>query len=151
MVSKRSREAVRQLARNTHPPHRLLSTRSWREILRRLVSPPVAPPTTGWHDLPSWERPGWRERRAVLDDDVVFAIDYIICLQCQRGWVEQPYTDPDYQGCGLARAALAQLRTEHPDLSWHTLGNHSSAPEFWNAVAAGTPGGYEQRPQCNHQ
>jgi hypothetical protein len=99
----------------------------------------------------SSERPGWRERAANLDDQTVFAVDYQICRLCQLGWVEQPYTDPSYQRCGLASAGLAALRTEHPELSWHTLGGHfPDSQAFWTAAGTGVSGGYEQRQLCPH-
>jgi hypothetical protein len=99
----------------------------------------------------STERPGWRERAATLADEVVFAVDYHTCRRCHLGWVEQPYTDPTYQRCGLARAGLAALRTEHPGLSWHTLGGHlSESRPFWTAVGTDVTGHYDQRPVCPH-
>jgi hypothetical protein len=56
---------------------------------------------------------------------------------CKLGWVESPYTPPQYQRCGLASAGLAALRREHPRLSWHTLGGHFRAsPPFWAARSA---------------
>ena len=36
-------------------------------------------------------------------------------------WVEEAYTNPDYQRCGLAAAALAALCSEHPGLEWFGL------------------------------
>lgn len=99
----------------------------------------------------SGERPGWRERSATLDGQTVFAVDYQVCRRCRLGWVEQPYTDPYVQRCGLAGAGLAALRIEHPGLSWHTLGGHfSDSRAFWTAVGTGVPGGYERRPLCSH-
>ena len=64
-----------------------------------------------WRDTRSANRPGWRERAAYLDANEVFAVDYEVCRRCGLGWVEEPYTHPDYQRCGLAAAALAALRT----------------------------------------
>jgi hypothetical protein len=90
-------------------------------------------------------------RAANLGDDFAFAVDYRICRRCRLAWVEQPYTDPRYQRCGLGAAGLAALRVENPGLSWHTLGGHfrESRP-FWAAVGTGVPGGYRQRPLCPH-
>jgi len=106
---------------------------------------------TPWQDTVSGERDGWRERRANLRGDVAFAVDYLICRRCRLGWVEQPYTEPPYQRCGLATAGLAQLRTEHPGLHWHTAGGHMiDSRGFWNAVGADVPGGYLQRALCPH-
>ncbi|WP_439681215.1 hypothetical protein [Embleya sp. MST-111070] len=65
--------------------------------------------------------------------------------------VEQPYTDPSYQRCGLASAGLVALRTEHPGLNWHTLGGHFRDSEpFWTAVGTAVAGGYSQRKPCRH-
>jgi len=67
------------------------------------------------------------------------------------GWVEELYTEPRYQRCGLAAAGLARLRAEHPALSWHTAGGHmNEAKVFWDAIGADVPGGYLQRPLCPH-
>jgi hypothetical protein len=119
-------------------------------------------------DRPSWERTGWRERSAHLRRDpgertradavdadecaeLVFAVDYRVCRRCRLGWVEHPWTAPRYRCCGLAAAALAALRAEHPGLAWHTLGGHQSGSRpFWTAAGAGVEGGYEQRPLCRH-
>jgi hypothetical protein len=100
----------------------------------------------------SAERTGWRQRAACLDGAIVFAVDYQVCHRCGLGWVEQPYTIPQYQRCGLAAAGLAALRAEHPGLHWHTLGGHfpDSGP-FWMAVGAGVPGGYRRRGVCLHR
>jgi hypothetical protein len=106
---------------------------------------------TPWQDTISAERIGWRQRAANLYDECAFAVDYQICRRCQLGWVEQPYTLPRYQRCGLATAGLAAMRTEHPGLAWHTLGGHfRSSQVFWTAVGADVPGGYQQRPLCQH-
>ncbi|RQW98160.1 hypothetical protein DLJ59_27745 [Micromonospora inaquosa] len=67
------------------------------------------------------------------------------------GWVEQPYTHPQYQRHGLASAGLATLRAEHPGLAWHTLGGHfRSSQPFWEAVGADVSGSYQQRGTCPH-
>jgi hypothetical protein len=86
-----------------------------------------------------------------MNGETVFAVDYRICRRCRSGWVEQPYTCPQYERCGLASAGLAALRCELPGLSWHTLGGHlrESRP-FWNAVGATVAGGYRQHPLCQH-
>jgi hypothetical protein len=114
---------------------------------------PVVPKLgTPWQDTVSAERPGWRERAAYLHGEVVFAVDYQVCRRCGLGWVEQPYTEPEYQRCGLAAAGLAAMRAEYPGLEWHTLGGHFRDSEpFWLAVGAGVPGGYQQRDMCPHQ
>jgi hypothetical protein len=107
---------------------------------------------TPWRDTWSAERPGWRERAAYLDGEELFAVDYEVCGRCGLGWVEQPYTDPEYQRCGLAAAALAALRSEHPGLEWHTLGGHfRDSDPFWWAVGADVDGGYTQRDICPHR
>jgi hypothetical protein len=106
---------------------------------------------TGWHDTTSDERPGWRERAAYIDGEPAFAVDYQLCRRCRLGWVEQPYTDPLYQRCGLASSALTALRAEHPGLSWHTLGGHlTESQPFWTAVGASAAGTYQQRQLCAH-
>lgn len=107
--------------------------------------------TAPWRDIPCWERSGWRTRQAYLDDKDVFSVDYRTCFRCHLGWVEWPFTFPQYQRCGLASAGLAALRDEHPGLSWHTLGGHErpSRP-FWDAVGANVAGQYRQRELCPH-
>lgn len=114
---------------------------------------PVVPVLgTPWQDTVSAERNGWRQRAAYLGGHQVFAVDYQVCGRCGLGWVEQPYTDPRYQRCGLAAAGLAALRAEHPGLEWHTLGGHlgGSGPS-WLAVGKGVAGGYTRRPVCPHR
>lgn len=87
----------------------------------------------------------------MLDGEFAFGADYRICRRCRLGWVEQPYTLPQYQRCGLATAGLAALRAENPGMAWHTLGGHfASSRAFWNTVGADVPGGYQQRPLCPH-
>ena len=109
-------------------------------------------PDTPWRDTRSANRPGWRERAACLRGEEVFAVDYQICRHCGLAWVEEPYTVPDYQRCGLAAAGLGALRSEHPGLEWHTLGGHFRDTEpFWLAVGAGVDGGYTKRDICSHQ
>ncbi|MFI6031872.1 hypothetical protein [Amycolatopsis magusensis] len=104
-----------------------------------------------WQDTASPERPGWRERAANLDGQQIFAVDYLTCAPCGIGWVEQPATEPDYRRCGLARAALAAVRTEHPGLTWHTLGRHlSDSRAFWIAIGTDVPGSYTPRRLCHH-
>lgn len=152
--------AARRLATQAHEVGRVSGLNPWREILRwvsrgrpgrskgRLAVPHL---NTPWQDTDSGERIGWRERAAKLNGEIVFAVDYQICRRCQSGWVEQPYTDPEYQRCGLASAGLAALRAEHPGLSWHTLGGHfRDSQAFWTAVGTGVPGGYQQRQHCTH-
>ena len=121
--------------------------------LGRLRGRPVVPDLgTPWRDTPSAVRPGWRQRAAYLGGQEVFAVDYQTCRRCALGWVEQPYTGPEYQGCGLAAAGLAALRAEYPGLEWHTLGGHFRESEpFWLAAGAGVPGGYRQRGMCPHR
>lgn len=132
----------------------------WKRLLRAISGGRWGHEPTGWtvirldapwQDTPSSERPGWRERAANLADGVAFAVDYIVCVPCGRGWVEQPYTMEKYQRCGLAAAGLEALRHENPGLSWHTLGSHfhDSRP-FWAAAGTGVPGRYQQRDTCPH-
>ncbi|MFF4265794.1 hypothetical protein [Streptomyces virginiae] len=106
---------------------------------------------TPWQDAPSPLRSGWRERVANLDGECVFSVDYRVCSQCRLAWVEEPYTVPEYQGCGLASAGLTALRDEYGDVSWHTLGGHlRDAKAFWIAVGSGVPGGYRKHELCPH-
>ncbi|TQL96559.1 hypothetical protein FB559_2098 [Actinoallomurus bryophytorum] len=104
-----------------------------------------------WQDTVSAERTGWRQRAANLNGEYAFAVDYLICRRCKLGWVEQPFTLPQYQRCGLASAGLAALRAGHPGLAWHTLGGHfRDSQAFWKTVATDVPGGYRQRQLCPH-
>ncbi|MEU4227854.1 hypothetical protein AB0F17_26500 [Nonomuraea sp. NPDC026600] len=132
----------------------------WRALLRRIrrgrfgrrhgwPATPLADPP--WQDTVSAERSGGRTRTATQRSEHAFAVDYHLCRRCRLGWVEHPYTMPEYQRCALAGAALAQLRAEHPGLSWHTLGGHfrESRP-FWAAVGEDVPGGYQQCKVCPH-
>jgi hypothetical protein len=80
------------------------------------------------------------KERAGYSNVAGFAVDYQLCRRCRPGWVEHPYTLPDHQRRGLARAGLVRLRTEHPGPSWPTLGGHSEAPSFWAAVGVDAPG-----------
>jgi hypothetical protein len=152
--------AARRLAAQAHQVGRVSGRQPWREALRWISRgrlgwhtgwPSVPQLDTPWQDTVSAERSGWRLRRAFLDSEQVFRVDYQVCRRCQLGWVEQPYTDPDYQRCGLAAAGLAALHGEHVGLSWHTLGGHSHDSEaFWAKVGADVTGGYQRRDVCPH-
>lgn len=160
MVANDNVQAAQCLAAQAHEVGRVSGRKLWREALQwisggrfgRSQGRPIVPVlSTPWQDTISGERTGWRQRAANLDGETVFTVDYKICHRCRRGWVEQPYTDPDYQRCGLASAGLAALRAEHPDRSWHTLGGHfPDSQAFWAAVGTGVPGGYQQRHLCPH-
>jgi hypothetical protein len=129
-------------------PERLKS-RVW-DVLDNLLK--CRQPTVGWLDAWSDNRPSWRVRAAYLHDDEIFGVDYNTCHRCRLAWVEEPATPEPYRRCGLANAALAALRTENPGLQWHTLGGHlSDAVPFWEAAAAGVPGGYTKHPICPHR
>lgn len=152
--------AAQKLACQAHEVGRV-SGREWRRDLLQWASRGrfgrqrgwvrVPKLDTPWQDTPSGERQGWRERAANLEGEFAFSVDYQVCPDCQLGWVEQPYTLPEYQRCGLASAGLAALRIEHPGLSWHTLGGHlRDSKRFWEAVGAEVPGGYQQRSLCAH-
>jgi hypothetical protein len=138
--------------------HRVGYARGWElgyQVMRRLGRRPGFPDLprlrSPWQDTISSERTGWRERAANLHGEPVFAMDYLLCRRCALGWVEQPFTEPRYQRCGLATAALVQLRAEHPGLRWHTAGGHMiEAREFWDAVGVGVAGKYLQHPPCPH-
>ncbi|MFI1148505.1 hypothetical protein [Streptomyces sp. NPDC020817] len=155
-----SQKAAQLLAGQAHEVARVQGRERWREVLqwvsrgqlgRRRGWTPVPELDSPWQDTVSAERDGWRQRAANLDGEFAFSVDYQLCQRCQLGWVEQPYTLPEFQGCGLASAGLAALRSEHPWLSWHTLGGHlMESKAFWSSVGAGVPGGYEQRRLCAH-
>lgn len=100
---------------------------------------------------PFLQSPHLAHPRAYLAGTFAFAVDYQICRTCGLGWVEEPYTEAEFQRSGLARTALAVLRSDYPGLSWHTLGGHfREAAAFWDAVGAAVPGGYRQRRPCPH-
>jgi hypothetical protein len=154
------RQAALRLAGQAHEVGRASGRQPWCQALQWISRGrlgqrhgwPVIPQLgTPWQDTISAERHGWRQRAANLNGQFVFAVDYQICRRCRLAWVEQPHTLPQYQRCGLASAGLAALRTENPDLAWHTLGGHfpESRP-FWAAVGTDVPGGYQQRPLCPH-
>ncbi|MFE9597209.1 hypothetical protein [Streptomyces hokutonensis] len=154
------RLAALRLADRAHEVGRASGRKPWRVVLR-WISGGRFGQRNGWREVPKldtpWqgtisnERVGWRQRAANLHGDFAFALDYRICRNCWLGWVEQPYTLPQYQRCGLAAAGLAALRAEHPGLAWYTLGGHfTDSHAFWNAVGAEIPGGYEQHPPCLH-
>jgi hypothetical protein len=149
-------QAARHLARQAGTVSHVSGRGPWRAALRWINGamfnqPSEAFVASGWCDSASQERPGWRERAAHLDHQTVFAVAYQPCRRCGLAWVEQPYTDPLYQRCGLAGAGLAALRIEHPRLSWHTLGGHlTESQAFWAAVGADVCGGYRQRQLCSH-
>jgi hypothetical protein len=156
------RDAVRALvgqamsevgrASGREPARAALKWLSRGRLARRHGWPVVPVFGTPWQDTVSAERIGWRQRAAYLDGHQVFAVDYETCRRCALGWVEQPYTVPQCQRCGLAAAGLAALRAENPGLEWHTLGGHLGDSEpFWAAVGAGVAGGYQQREMCPHR
>lgn len=109
---------------------------------------------TRWEDSASYERPGWTARSAYVAgfDEPVFEVDVQVCHACEIGWVEQPYTPPQFQRRGLATAGLASLRRDHPGArSWHTLGGHlSDSRRLWAVAGADVPGGYLPRDLCPH-
>lgn len=69
---------------------------------------------TSWQDTIAPTRTGWRQRAANLHGEVVFGVDYRVFRRCKLAWLEEPHTDPEYQGCRLAKAGLAALRTDFP-------------------------------------
>ncbi|MDJ0345644.1 hypothetical protein QMK19_25970 [Streptomyces sp. H10-C2] len=160
MATDDDRQAALRLAGQAHEVGRVSGRKPWREALqwisrgrlgRRHGWPVVPELATPWQDTISPERTGWRNRAANLDDEHAFAVDYRICRRCRLGWVENPYTMPQYERCGLATAGLAALCAEHLGLAWHTLGGHSTdAQAFWTAVGTDVPGGYQQRSLCPH-
>lgn len=152
--------AAQHLASQAHKVRRASGREPWRELIRWLSRgrygqrhgwPEVPQLNAPWQDTLSAERHGWRQRAANLHGEEAFAVDYEICRRCRLGWVEQPFTLPRYQRCGLASAGLAALRAEHPGLAGHTLGGHFDDSEpFWTAAGTGVPGGYQQRDVCLH-
>lgn len=161
MAVEESREAATRLAEQAREIGRAPGRVAVGEFLRRVSQawfdelhdrPSLAPEWgTSWQDADSPVRPGWRERAALVDGEAVFAVDYQVCRQCQLGWVEEPYTEPGYQRCGLATAGLAAIRADIPGVAWHTLGGHFGDSEpFWDAVGAAVAGGYRQLPLCRH-
>ncbi|MCX4626601.1 hypothetical protein [Streptomyces sp. NBC_01443] len=160
MTSESNGQAARILAEQAQEIEWVTGREPWRDAVRWLTrgrlgrrSGPVPEVelNTPWQDTLSPQRAGWRQRAANLDGEYAFSVDYQICPACRLAWVEDPYTLPDYQRCGLASAGLAALRLEHADVSWHTLGGHfTESKPFWAAVGNGVPGGYEQRPLCPH-
>ncbi|MEU5030961.1 hypothetical protein [Streptomyces milbemycinicus] len=147
MAMDSDRQAARRLTRQVHQVGRVSGQEPWREVLQwitrgrlgRRTGPPDVPQLdTPWQDTLSPERTGWRQRAANLHGEPVFEVDYQICPRCRLGWIEQPYTLPPYQRCGLAAAGLAALRAEYPGLTWHTLGGHlADSRLFWAAVGTG--------------
>ncbi|WP_107416793.1 hypothetical protein [Streptomyces sp. CC53] len=160
MATDEDRRAAIRLADQAHEVGRASGRVLWREVLQRVSSGRLGRPhdwldvpqlDSPWQDTISSERMGWRQRAANLQGEFAFAVDYRICHRCRIGWVEQPYTLPQYQRCGLGIAGLASLRSEHPDLSWHTLGGHlTESKGFWGVVGRDVLGGYQQRPLCPH-
>lgn len=160
MTSDDDRNPAQQLAGRAQDVGWVSGRESWREVVqwlsrgrlgRRNGPPPLLELGTPWQDTLSPQRVGWRQRAANLDGEFAFSVDYQICLACHLAWVEEPFTLPDYQRCGLASAGLAALRFEYTDISWHTLGGHfAESRPFWAAVGNGVPGGYEQRSLCPH-
>jgi hypothetical protein len=162
MASAGNRQAARELA-GLAMSHvvRVSGREPARATLRRLTRGRlgrqhgrVSVPRPGmlWRDTTSSLRVGWRQRAAYIDGQEVFAVDYQTCRRCGLGWVEEPYTVPEFERCGLAAAGLAALRAEHPGLSWHTLGGHfREAESFWQAAGTGVPGRYRKRAICPHR
>lgn len=144
--------AARELARRAQEVRFTPLRRAWRKSLRWLTDGEFGR-TGPWNDrrCDAYERVGWRVREAALDDDEAFAVTYWVCRKCHSGWVEWPYTAPQYLRCGLASAGLAALRTDNPRTAWYTLGGHDrDAIPFWKSVGAGVPGGYAPRDPCEH-
>ncbi|GAB2688417.1 hypothetical protein [Kitasatospora kifunensis] len=159
-IADERQRAARTLAQRAHEVGRASGREPWREALQwisrgrlgRQHGRPVVPELgTPWQDTVSGDRVGWRQRAANLDGEFAFSVDYQVCHRCGLGWVEQPFTWPQYQRCGLAAAGLAALRAEHLGIAWHTLGGHfAESRGFWTVVGAGVSGAYQQRPLCPH-
>lgn len=160
MTAADDQAAAQHLAGLAHQVEYASGREPWREFLqwisrgrlgRRTGRPVVPRLSSPWQDTVSAERTGWRQLAANLNGESAFEVDYQVCLRCGLGWVEQPFTLPQYQRCGLASAGLAALRARYPGLEWHTLGDHiDGSPAFWDAADADVPGGYQQRGVCPH-
>lgn len=160
MTSEPNLQAARLLAGQAQDIGWVSGREPWREAVqwltrgrlgRRKGPAPEVELDTPWQDTLSPNRAGWRQRAANLAGEYAFSVDYQICSACRLAWVEEPYTLPDYQRCGLASAGLAALRLEYAGSSWHTLGGHfAESKPFWAAVGNSVPGGYEHRSLCPH-
>lgn len=122
---------------------------TWRDRLHRWAYPesyrfdPNGGPPRPWIDRPAghYERTGWRIRAAYFGSELAFEVEYVVCDQCEIGWVESPYSSEGYKRCGLASAALRSLRSAYPGLHWHTGGGHFRESEpFWDSVGMDIPG-----------
>ena len=161
MVPDDDSQAAQRLADQADQAGYVSGREPWREAVqwitrerfgRRHGWPVVPMLTTPWQDTVSANRIGWRQRAANLDGEAAFAVDYQLCHRCRLGWVEEPYTLPRYQRCGLVTDGLAARRAEHPGFSWHTLGGHfRDSWSSWATVGADVPGSYRQRPLCPHK
>lgn len=132
---------------------------TWRDRIHRWLYPEAyrfvraSIPPRPWVDRPAgaYERTGWRIRTAYYGPNIAFETEYVVCQQCEIGWVESPYSYPGYERCGLASAALRSLRAAYPGVEWHTGGGHfREAQSFWDAVSVNVPGGYTQQERCHH-
>jgi hypothetical protein len=151
--------ALAQLADHVHWVRKWPDKPTWRDRLRRWVSPEAyqynrgGTPPRPWVDRPAghYERTGWRIRAAYIKSNVAFEVEYEVCNLCKIGWVESPHTHEGYKRCGLASAALQSLRRAYPGLQWHTAGGHfRRAKPFWDSVGMDVPGGYTQQKRCPH-
>jgi len=109
-----AQEAARELAQRAQDIRFTAARRVGRKLLWTLTDGQFG--STGpWSDQSCgpFERPGWRVRAAELDGDEAFADTYWVCRRCRCGWVEWPYTAPQYLRCGLADAGLATLRADN--------------------------------------
>ncbi|GAA4771729.1 hypothetical protein GCM10023329_18890 [Streptomyces sanyensis] len=99
-------KAARELAGRAHEVGRVPERKRWRDVLQQVSRGRFGRPRgwasepeldTPWQDTVSGERHGWRERAAKLGGEAAFSVDYQVSQDCRLGWVEQPYTLPEYQ------------------------------------------------------
>jgi GNAT superfamily N-acetyltransferase len=51
---------------------------------------------------------------------VVGRVTYRTCDECAEGVITDVVLDEPFRGCGLGTRALSHLRSQHPDVIWHT-------------------------------
>ncbi|MEU0038361.1 GNAT family N-acetyltransferase [Streptomyces sp. NPDC006333] len=51
---------------------------------------------------------------------VVGRVTYRTCDECAEGVITDVVLDEPFRDCGLGTRALSHLRSQHPDVNWHT-------------------------------
>ncbi|MFI6808047.1 GNAT family N-acetyltransferase [Streptomyces luteogriseus] len=51
---------------------------------------------------------------------VVGRVTYRTCDECDEGVITDVVLDEPFRDCGLGTRALSHLRSQHPDVTWHT-------------------------------